>query len=53
MRVDREDDGDGQGGMRTASVTLSLTGRGPLPPLSGELSEIPGILAVSVPTEDE
>lgn len=53
MRVDREDDGDGQGGTRTASVTLSLTGRGPLAPLSGELSEIAGVLAVSIPTEDD
>jgi putative Mg2+ transporter-C (MgtC) family protein len=53
MSVDREDDGDGQGGMRTASVTLSLVGRGTLTPLSGELSEVPGVLAVSVPTDDE
>lgn len=53
MSVDREDDGNGRGGVRTASVTLSLVGRGTLTPLSGELSEVPGVLAVSVPTDDE
>jgi putative Mg2+ transporter-C (MgtC) family protein len=55
MHVDREDGGHpgDPGGTRTASVTLSLTGRGSLPTLSGELSELPGVLAVGVPTEEE
>ena len=56
MRVDREDDGSGDpdGVARpTASVTLSLLGRGALPPLTGELSELRGIVSVHVPTEED
>jgi len=54
MHVDREDATDAvEGIQRVASVTLSLTGRGPLAPLSGELSELPGVLAVGVPAEEE
>src|SRR4051812_32073484 len=54
MHVDREDSTDGvEGTTRVASVTLSLAGRGSLAPLSGELSELPGVLAVGVPTEEE
>ena len=54
MHVDREDPSDGaEGGQRIASVTLSLAGRGSLTPLSGELSELPGVLAVGVATEEE
>lgn len=48
MYVDREGGEDS-----TASVTLTLSGRGPLPPLTGELSEIPGVRAVSTATEEE
>lgn len=56
MRVDREDDGhDGSGAPArpTASVTLSLLGRGAITPLTGELSEVPGVLAVSIPTDED
>lgn len=57
MHVDREDAADRAEGevgtQRVASVTLSLAGRGPLAPLSGELSELPGVLAVGVTTEEE
>ena len=53
MQVEREfvDDGHGEG--RTASVTLSLTGRGAINPLTSELSEIPGVLAVRLPQDDD
>lgn len=54
MHVDREDATDAvEGTQRVASVTLSLTGRGSLAPLSGELSELPGVLAVGVPAEED
>ncbi|HSK60269.1 MAG TPA: hypothetical protein VK935_14585, partial [Actinomycetospora sp.] len=58
MHVDREDSAGATGpddpaGTRTASVTLSLTGRGALATLSSELSELPGVLAVGVPAEEE
>ena len=49
MHVDREDGGSAP----TASVTLSLLGRGPLPALTGELSEIAGVLTVTVAGEEE
>lgn len=48
MYVDREGGDDG-----TASVTLTLSGRGAFPPLTGELSEVPGVLAVSTAEEEE
>lgn len=55
MHVDREDPADGaaDGSPRAASVTLLLTGRGALPALTGELSEVPGVLAVSVRDDEE
>jgi len=60
MRVDREDREDttdgraaGAGPGPTASVTLSLLGRGPLPPLTGELSEVAGVLSVGVPADED
>jgi putative Mg2+ transporter-C (MgtC) family protein len=55
MHVDREDGGsaDDPSGRRTASVTLSLTGRGAIEALTGEISELTGVLAVGVPTEEE
>lgn len=57
MHVDREDATDGAAGTdgttHVATVTLSLAGRGSLAPLSGELSELAGVLAVGVPTEEE
>jgi putative Mg2+ transporter-C (MgtC) family protein len=55
MHVDREDSGsaDDPTGNRTASVTLSLTGRGAIETLTGEISELTGVLAVGVPTEEE
>lgn len=58
MHVDREESAGATGpddpvGTRTASVTLSLTGRGALDALSSELSELPGVLAVGVPAEEE
>ena len=48
MYVDREGSDD-----HTASVTLTLSGRGPLEPLTGEISEIPGVRSVSTATEEE
>lgn len=48
MYVDREG-GDGA----SASVTLMLSGRGALAPLTSELSEIAGVLSVSTAPEDE
>jgi putative Mg2+ transporter-C (MgtC) family protein len=48
MTVDREDPGDCDGRPGSAAVTLSLVGPGPLPPLTGELAEIPGVLGVRV-----
>lgn len=48
MQVDREDSGAG-----TATVTLSLTGRADVSALSGELSEIDGVLAVGVDSDEE
>lgn len=53
MTVDREDPGDGGERPRAASVTLTLTGRGPLHALTGELSEVPGVLAVTLPGDPE
>jgi putative Mg2+ transporter-C (MgtC) family protein len=57
MHVDREatevvDPAD-PAAERVSTVTLSLAGRGALAPLTGELSEIPGIRMVSVPTDEE
>ena len=49
MHVDREEGGSAP----TASVTLSLLGRGPLAALTGELSEIDGVLTVTVGGDEE
>ena len=52
MTVDREDPGDGDGTPRSAAVTLSLLGRIPLPPLTSELAEIPGVLGVRIVADE-
>ncbi|MEJ2868537.1 MgtC/SapB family protein [Actinomycetospora sp. OC33-EN08] len=48
MTIDREGTDDG-----SAAVTLSLLGRIPLHPLTGELAEIPGVRVVRLPEEEE
>ncbi|MEJ2890001.1 MgtC/SapB family protein [Actinomycetospora aeridis] len=48
MQVDREGSGDG-----TATVTLSLTGRADVAGLTGELSELDGVVSVSIASDEE